>query len=65
MSFTLQQREGGKKKSKSGRYPTSLTISGCVYIKSALVVSGNGKNLCPFQCLQTLEDKKEREHICE
>lgn len=38
-SFTLQQCE----KRKNGRDPISLTIPGCVYIKSTLAVSGDGK----------------------
>lgn len=41
MSLTLQQCE----KRKSGWYPIFLTITGCVYIKSILAVSGNGKSL--------------------
>lgn len=39
-SFTLQQCE---KKGKRGWFPVFLTIPGCVYIKSTLAVSGNGK----------------------
>lgn len=44
-------------KSKSRMWLSFLTISGCVYINSALMVSGNG-NVCQFECLQTLEGKK-------